>query len=128
MRFFLRNSHIYVFALFFIGLAVAVGDNPQIARDIAQRIVQDSVVIADATDTVINDMRDMKLKDASEEAIDLFVKAVRLPSLLLENVQDALEDARRRMASQHPDLFLRPALDPHAPDVASQDAAREHRV
>jgi len=114
--------------MFFIGFAILVGNDPRIARDLAQKLVQETVVIADAAETVATDIRKMDVGEAAEEATDLFVKAVRMPSLLLETVQDALEDARRRMASQHPELFLRPSLDPLSPDVASQDAGHGHRV
>ncbi|GGB42789.1 hypothetical protein GCM10011316_13380 [Roseibium aquae] len=100
-----RYGYVYAFAIFFIGLAVIVGRDQDIAHHFAERLVQDTLVIVDATDAAITDLKAMDVRDASEEAIALFVKAVQSPSRLLETVGDSLEDARRRMSTRHPDLF-----------------------
>ena len=50
------------------------------------------------TGAVEDYVHNSRLGAMADETLDLFTKTVRLPTLLLERVSDALENARKRQA------------------------------
>jgi len=95
MRFPGAYFHVYVFAAFFIGFALAVANDPVAFERKLRPAVRELVAMNEAVDDYVHNSRLWKMAD---ETVDLFVKTVRLPTTLLEKVSDALENARKRQA------------------------------
>jgi hypothetical protein len=87
--------HVYVFAAFSIGFAVAIANDPVAFERKLQPVVRDAVAMTEAVEDYVHNSR---LGAMADETLDLFTKTVRLPTLLLESVSDALENARKRQA------------------------------
>ena len=88
MRFWGRYFYVYAFAAFFIGFAVSVARDPELFVERIRPAVHDSVAIMERVQGFVRQANAQLLQ---EEAVELFVHTIRLPSSLLERVSEILK-------------------------------------
>jgi len=114
MRFPGAYFHVYVFAAFFIGFALAVANDPAGFERKFQPTVREVAAVTGAAEDYVHNSR---LWQMADETVELFKQAIRLPTTLLERVSDALENARKRQARNAGDQeepSRSPAVEPAA--------------
>ena len=87
--------HVYVFAAFFIGFAVAVANDPVAFEKRVRPVAHEAVAV---TGVVENYLKRSALWTVAEGTAELLVTTVRLPVTLMEKVSDALQDVRKKSA------------------------------
>lgn len=97
MRYVFRNLHVFVFAFVFVFLALVVAHKPQEAVRYVQPWVEDAVELQDLANAVYREVAQTDWKGASDEALTLFVAAVRMPSLLFERLAEKVEGVEKDM-------------------------------
>lgn len=89
MALFGRYFHVYVFAAFSVGASISIAQNDEkVAKEIAPA-VHEVVVFARHLETTA---KRISVASVTDEAIELYATVIRLPSLLLGHVSDAVNN------------------------------------
>lgn len=104
MRYFARNLHVYVFALVSVLSAIWVANNPAETLRQLRPVVEDAAELSALAQGAYHEVSELNLKDASDEAVSLFVATLRMPTLLFERLAEKLEavekDLNRRKSAK----------------------------
>lgn len=89
MALFGRYFHVYVFAAFSLGASISVAQHDKkVAEEIAP-VVHEVVVFARHLEATA---KRLSVASVTDEAVELYATVIRLPSLLLEHVSDAVNE------------------------------------
>lgn len=116
MGYFVRNFHVFVFALVSILSAVWVANNPHRTVRLIRPLVEDAVELQGLAQGAYDEVREVSWKRVAGEAVTLYVSTLRMPTMLFERLADRIGDVERQMkrrqrvdAASDPDM-PRPAL------------------
>ncbi|MCK7614233.1 hypothetical protein [Roseibium sediminicola] len=104
MRYFVRNLHVYVFALVSVLAAVWVANNPVETLRQLRPLVEDAAELNALAQGAYQEVSELSLKDTTDEAVSLFVATMRMPTLLFERLAEKLDavekDLNRRKSAK----------------------------
>jgi hypothetical protein len=92
MRFFNRNFHVYVFSLVSLLSAVWVANNPEQTVHLVRPVVEDAIELKQLAEGVYREVGQLNWQTASEEAVTIFVAAMRMPTMLFERLAERIEN------------------------------------
>lgn len=99
MGFFLRNFHIVVFAVVSLGAGAWVSSDPDRVVGVMEPIVADAVELGEITSAVYRSAENIDWRASVEEAMTMYIAALRMPSLLFERLETQLADVDRHLKS-----------------------------
>lgn len=112
MRFFRKNLHIFVFAFVSAFYASWVASNPDRTADLMRPLVADAAELGDLGEKVYRDFRQVSWQRLMNEAMDVYVAGLRMPTMLFERLAEKMKeveaDAKR---PRHTDAGARPDAD-----------------
>lgn len=95
MRFFIRNFHVYVFALLSVFASSWVASNPDRTVELMRPLVEDAVELQELADGAYREVSQLNWQEASDEAVSLFIATMRMPTMLFERLADKLDEVNR---------------------------------
>ncbi|MHA7773280.1 hypothetical protein [Roseibium sp. M-1] len=121
MRFFVRNLHILVFAFLSVSSAFWVAGSPERAVVIMRPLVEDAVELQSLGRNLYRDVRQVSWQQLKNDAMEVYVVGLRMPSMLFERLAEKLREAEAEMErSRHTDAGdMQNELRQQAPKTAS---------
>jgi hypothetical protein len=92
MRFIGRNLHIFVFAALSLVSATWVAADPGRVSVMVRPLVEDAVELGDLGKKAYGDIRRADWQRLRNEAIDVYVACLRMPSMLFERLADTMKE------------------------------------
>jgi|GEM_PF-3140038 len=119
MRFFRRNLHIFVFAFLSAFSASWVASNPDKAVGLLRPLVEDAVELGDLGERVYRDVRQVDWQRLRNEAMDVYVAGLRMPTMLFERLAEKMKEVETEVKRpRHTDAGALPDATGPLPDAA----------
>lgn len=97
MRYFLRNFHVLVFAVFSIGAAVWVGVDPARTVHMMEPVVEDAVEIAQVAELLYLNVERVNWEASAREAMAFYVSALTMPSMIFDRIDRQMAEVDRQL-------------------------------
>ncbi|KZM50364.1 hypothetical protein OA90_10755 [Labrenzia sp. OB1] len=100
MRYLFRNFHIFVFVSISVFSALFVANEPERTVHLVRPLVADALELRDLAVGAYQEARDVNLRDTADEALSLYIRTLRMPTLLFEGLSERIDEVERKMARQ----------------------------